>query len=49
MSPEQIAAIEAVALREQVEWSEAVRLLTAYGQAEMPEGWRPEQSPRRAR
>lgn len=48
MSPELIAMVQRVADREGVKWSEAARLLIAYGdRQEMPEGWRPEQVSRR--
>ena len=41
MPAEEIAAVEAVAEREETSRSEAARLLISYAVPRMPEGWRP--------
>lgn len=45
MPAEEIAAVEAVAEREDTSRSEAARLLISYATPRMPKGWRPGQEP----
>lgn len=43
MPDEEIEVVDGVAEREQVNRSEAARLLMTYAASRMPEGWRPDQ------
>lgn len=42
MSEEEIEAVQVIAEREQVNRSEAARLMLAFSAPRMPEGWRPD-------
>jgi hypothetical protein len=41
LSDNEIIDVDVIGAREEVEWSEAARLMLAYAYPRMPKGWRP--------